>query len=249
MLGRNIAIGILIGGATSVAFGQNGTSSIISNFNGTSIAAGNTIWFNSVLKLSGSYSSPVTVYLRNASVSFGSTTVDIPDADITFLPTGTTGTISFGANKWTETVSNPLSGNKFLSGAGYVVPSGGISGGQNPVTWSAQFLLESDVDLQWQWAAAVYTSFSTDLGSLDVKPVDANSVTPWMNSDHAGTPESFKSSVIGGARGGGGSNFTGSYSGTASVHAGPVPEPLSFVALTLGIAPLVRRKRAKRNCC
>src|SRR5439155_361606 len=37
------------------------------------------------------------------------------------------------------------------------------------------------------------------------------------NSDHAGTPEAFKPYVIGGARGGGGSNYTGSLSGTVAV--------------------------------
>jgi hypothetical protein len=37
------------------------------------------------------------------------------------------------------------------------------------------------------------------------------------NSDHAGTPENFKPFVIGGARGGGGSNYTGLYSGTGKV--------------------------------
>ena len=50
-----------------------------------------------------------------------------------------------------------------------------------------------------------------------VKPVDSNSASQYHNSDHAGTPENFKSFVTGGARGGGGSNFTGSYSATGHV--------------------------------
>jgi hypothetical protein len=78
------------------------------------------------------------------------------------------------------------------------------------------------VNINWQWAAAVYTNFSTDHSMLGVKAVDDNQddcVT--QNSDHAGTPELYKSFVIGGARGGGGSNYTGSYSGTGSV--GPCP--------------------------
>ena len=50
-----------------------------------------------------------------------------------------------------------------------------------------------------------------------MKPVDDNQASVYQNSDHAGTPENFKSFVTGGARGGGGSNFTGSYSATAAV--------------------------------
>src|SRR5262249_2005178 len=49
------------------------------------------------------------------------------------------------------------------------------------------------------------------------KPIDANNHNPYLNSDHAGTPENFKSYVTGGATGGGGSNYTGSLSATASV--------------------------------
>jgi hypothetical protein len=50
-----------------------------------------------------------------------------------------------------------------------------------------------------------------------VKPVDDTKASAsYQNFDHAGTPESFKPYVIGGAMGGGGSNYTGSYSGTGS---------------------------------
>ncbi len=69
----------------------------------------------------------------------------------------------------------------------------------------------------WQWAAAIYSQFSTDYTALNVKAVDDNHFGPNANSDHAGTPETDKSFVLGGARGGGGSNWTGSYSATGSV--------------------------------
>jgi hypothetical protein len=64
----------------------------------------------------------------------------------------------------------------------------------------------------------VYTSFSSNYTALGVKPVDDNSASIYQNADHAGTPENFKPYVIGGARGGGGSNYTGSYSGTGSAR-------------------------------
>src|SRR5205823_6623537 len=50
-------------------------SSITSNFNGTSIAAGNHIWFNAVLKPSGIGSSPVRIFVRNQTVKFSASGV------------------------------------------------------------------------------------------------------------------------------------------------------------------------------
>jgi hypothetical protein len=51
---------------------------------------------------------------------------------------------------------------------------------------------------------------------VGAKPVDGNTLSIYANSDHAGTPEGFKAFVTGGARGGGGSNWTGSYSSTST---------------------------------
>jgi hypothetical protein len=103
-----------------------------------------------------------------------------------------------------------------------------VPGGIKPVTWSGRFGSDTPgVTLQWQWAAAVYTELDADLGALGVKPVDDNDASAYANSDHAGTPEAFRSSVTGGARGGGGSNWTGSLSATASVLPGdyhPAPD-------------------------
>lgn len=70
--------------------------------------------------------------------------------------------------------------------------------------------------MSWKWGAAVYSQFGSDYNALDVKPAHKGACD-YNNSDHAGTPENFKPYVIGGARGGGGSNFTGGWSGTASV--------------------------------
>jgi hypothetical protein len=69
------------------------------------------------------------------------------------------------------------------------------------------------VSVSWKWGAAVYTAFSTDYSALQILPAHGNSCTS-SGSDHAGTPEGFTQFVVGGARGGGGSNFTGSWSGT-----------------------------------
>src|SRR5262249_46558187 len=106
------------------------------------------------------------------------------------------------------------------SGLAFQVPADGLPGGINPVTWSGTFVSESPgVTVSWKWGTAVYDQFSTDGSALGVKPVDGASSNPYPNSDHARTPESFKAYVTGGARGGGGSNWTGSYSGTSALAA------------------------------
>jgi RHS repeat-associated protein/uncharacterized repeat protein (TIGR01451 family) len=202
-----------------------GESSIGSNFNGTAIPGGSFIWFSSVFKASGLASQPVRVFLRGASVQFtagGATyNLPVPDATITFSPSATSATTSFDSSKnaWiTNLPSTGLAGNSFLSGMTFPVPANGLPGGINPVTWSGTFYSDtSGVSINWQWAAAVYTSFGGDYRSLNVKPVDDTSASVYKNSDHAGTPEAYKTFVTGGARGGGGSNYTGSYSATASV--------------------------------
>src|SRR5262249_31901664 len=106
----------------------------------------------------------------------------------------------------------------FLAGLAFQVPTN-LPGGIKPVTSSGLFTSSASavVTVQWKWGAAVYTSFSTNYNALGVKPVDDNDASMYHNSDHAGTPENFKPYVIGGATGGGGSNWTGSYSGTAAV--------------------------------
>src|SRR5579864_5405775 len=202
-----------------------GESSIASNFNGTAIPGGSFIWFGSVFKASGLGSQPARVFLRSASLQFtaaGATyTLPVPDATITFSPTATSATTSFDSSKnaWiTNLPSTGLAGNSFLSGMTFPVPASGLPGGINPVTWSGTFYSDTaGVSINWQWAAAVYTSFSGDYRTLNVKPVDDTSASVYKNSDHAGTPEAYKTFVTGGARGGGGSNYTGSYSATASV--------------------------------
>ncbi len=123
---------------------------------------------------------------------------------------------------WNTTTGANGSGNTFLSGLAFLVPAGGIKGGsvQN-IVWSGEFTTDTKgATAQWQWAAAVYSgSMSTLLpNGLGVKPCDSNQSLNYNNSDHAGVPEAAKSyGPLGGARGGGGSNWTGSYSSTGNV--------------------------------
>ena len=202
------------------------TCSITSNFNGTPIAAGDTVWFTSVFSVQGLGSEPVTVSFINSSITFSVNgvpqAIPVPDGQITFSPATTQATTSFDSVSWiTDLQISGLAGKDFVTGVAAQVPAGGWPGGIQDVNWSGSFSSNtSGLSVQWQWAAAVYTQFGTDYNSLGVKPVDDNKASQYQNSDHAGTPENYTQFVTGGARGGGGSNYTGSYSGTAKCPVG-----------------------------
>jgi hypothetical protein len=232
--GNGVISNIVVGAddGSGYTFGElakaDGWSAIQSNFNGTAIKAGTTLWFSSVFKASGVGSTPVTLNVTNQTITFTANganyNIAVPDSVITLDPTATSATTTFDGTTWHTTLPAQFSGNGFLSAVAVPVTTA-LPGGINPVTWQGQFTSDTPgVSVNWQWAASVYTSFSTDYTTLNVKAADDSHLT--QNSDHAGTPEAFKSFVIGGARGGGGSNFTGSDSATVSV-APPVAPPVS----------------------
>ena len=211
------------------------TNTISSNFNGTVLGGGTYLWFNSVLNVKGLPSnSPVTVFVSHANVTFTANSqtynLKVPNSSITFSPSTTLATTDFtqlsppflGTGWDTLLQSSGLAGNDLSQGLTFRVPSGGLPGGIKNVTWQVTFSsYTAGLSVNWQWAAADYTAWSTNYNALGVKPVDDNQASQYKNSDHAGTPENFKSYVVGGATGGGGSNYTGSYSGTGSCSLTP----------------------------
>lgn len=235
-------------------------SVISSNFNGTAVPSGSYIWFTAVGKLSGPVpSTPFTVDLINSQITFTSTdpshtaiVVNAPNAAITFGPSGTIASTSFSSGAWNTTAAYNASGNVFLDAVAFKIPTGISIKGANPVTWTASFSTNasSPFKLNWAWAAAAYSSSCTNMGStstygsLNVQPAD--------NSIHAGTPNTcgpISHYLEPGARGGGGSNWTGSLSGTVAVTPTPAPAPVPepgtlslFGGGLLGIAGLWRRK-------
>ena len=203
---------------------------IESNFNGTAIKQANWIWFNSVLKPEGTTSGG-TIKFTNQKVTIvtkqGTSTLSVPNSTITFSILATEGTTTFTGGEWVTTVPASFSDNVFLAGLAYQLPAE-LEGGANPVSWEGDFTTSAGVSLKWQWAAAVYTKFSNEYNSLEVKPLHSTTLDKYHNGNQAGTPEAFTGFVIGGARGGGGSNYTGSYSGTAPCPGpGPAGNPLS----------------------
>ena len=201
-------------------------SQIAGNFDGTAIAAGNTLWFSSAFHVNGLSSNTTTVVdFEDAAISFTAGghfySVPVPNAEIIYSPTATASSTSFDAldNRWVTTVpTTGLSGNQLLDAVAFPVTTA-LPGGIQNVTWDGNLVSNHMVSMNWKWAAAVYptSQFSTNYNALGVKPVDGNQTSQYKNSDHAGTPENFKNDVIGGATGGGGSNYTGSLSATAGV--------------------------------
>jgi MYXO-CTERM domain-containing protein len=210
-------------------------SSIVSNFNGTSVPGGDEIWFSAVVKLTGSFptNNPIDIYITGSTITSSAFSIDVPNATLTFSPSATMASTSYSSSGWDIVSPFGTSGNTLVDAVEFAVPASGLAGGLNPVTWTADFSTNTPgITLDWQWAAAAYSSFSQDYNALGVQPTDDGHASPYGGSDHAGTPENFKTYVVGGARGGGGSNYTGSLSATASVTPAycNVPEP-SYAAL------------------
>ena len=223
---RGIGVALYI---FSTAPASSAKSSISSDFNGNPIPSGDYVWFNSVVKLKSPapVTSPLTIHFTHQNITLslpngGTITLSVPDSEVIYSPSATSATTVFDttSNTWITTVPASFSDNVFLAGLAYQVNiPGGLPGGINPVTWSGVFSSSAPFSVAWQWAAAVYTTFSNNYNTLGVKPTHSTTLDAYHNGDQAGTPENFTAFVTGGARGGGGSNCTGSYSSTATATA------------------------------
>ncbi len=195
------------------------------NFNGTPIPGGDYIWFNCNVSAQGLCpTQSTTICCTGQSISFTcgnqSYNVPVPDCTLTFSPNCSTATTSFNSGSGSWNSNDPVSGlagNEFLCGVPFKVPTGGLSGGIQNVKWTGNFGQNGSCTVNWQWGAAAYSNFSSDCTTLGIKPCDDNKASQYKNSDHCGTPECYSQNVCGGATGGGGSNCTGSYSGTCTV--------------------------------
>ena len=200
----------------------------VSNFNAQNIPAGDVIWFQSVIQWNGNLPKALThVHVTNQTLTFSEPNGNVFvkkvwSAVVTYDPGAASASTVWDASafQWQTTVPANYGGDVFASGFAYFVGEGGIPRGTK-VNWSGTFQTsESCLSVNWKWAAAVYSSFTHNNSKIGVKPVDSNSLSSYKNSDHAGTPEQFKAYLVAGARGGGGSNFTGSYSGTYGIRGG-----------------------------
>ena len=135
----------------------------------------------------------------------------MPDGLETFDPSApATSTTAFDASTGWRTTINPtnISDENFFVGAAIPVDAT-IAGGGNA---TIQFITESSIPnlaYSWQWSTAAYTYWPADWNDAGIQPYHGNGL-------HADTPTNttVQHSLIQGPRGGGGSNFTGSWSGT-----------------------------------
>jgi len=162
-----------------------------------------------------STSSITTVEFANVTFVLNGTTYWLPDGRLIFDPSApstpsTTFDPSFAPRgRWTTTVNpNYLSDEIFFDGNAVPVDSNISGGGKATFNYTTESS-DNNLSFSWQWSAAAYTYWP---GNQEAD------ILPYHQSDHAGTPENrqVQQSLIQGPRGGGGSNYTGSWSGTGN---------------------------------
>jgi hypothetical protein len=235
---------------------NSGGTAVHYDTNLPAITKGKFIWFNAVLNNvnglpSGGSAAQVKLYLTNSTISFTASgtpyNVSVPNAVVTFnsasLSSGAKTTYDLTTSRWSTAVAKTgLTGNTFVTGVAFRVPTDFPTGIQN-VAWSTSFSTDTPgITLQWQWGAAVYNQFSTTYATpapsanSNVLGVNAEDGTADSNgTDPAGTPETYKASVIFGATGGGLTNYTGYLTSGAGVV--PTVAPMSVSPSSLDFGP------------
>ncbi len=200
------------------------TSCIASDFRNIPVRGGDYLWFNSIFRVRNVRREKITLSFSQSTVDFHyldasnqivSVHQSVPDAKVIVDPSVRVASNSFDAahNIWITSIPFDTDDNAFLSGFPWQVPAGGIPGDIQPVTWCGTFSTDkAGVEVGWRWAAAAYSHFSNQNGSLGAKAMDGDRDYPARDQDPAATPENFKRFVIPGARGFGGVNYTGTYS-------------------------------------
>ena len=169
-------------------------------FDSTPIAAGSYLWFWSAT--SAPRSRAMSLRMTESVISFrsGSTRYHIEGPNMRFSAAQTQA-LRFRyerfRDRWHLGAPSNTTGSDFLNGIAYRLPHR-LPGGITDVKWSAEFYSPNDRDIDWEWAAAVYTDFGNTYGKLRVKPLDDSHYAPY-NTDPAGTPEAYKSFVTHGA--------------------------------------------------
>jgi hypothetical protein len=164
--------------------------------------------------------SVTTVLVSNVSFVLNATSYPMPSGLVTFDPSAPATTTVYNAslNQWQTTINpNNISDENFFDGVAIPVDAAIAGGGQATLTFTTTSNVKP-IAFPWQWSAAVFTFWPTDWNHALIQPYHGNGPT---GSQHAGTPDDtqVQMSLIQGPRGGGGSNFTGSWSATG--HSGP----------------------------
>jgi uncharacterized repeat protein (TIGR01451 family) len=196
------------------------TNTICGNFNSQN-PGGGWLWCNA--HISGTPGKKVTVFCQNASVTLNCTdgksyTFPIPNGQINFSPTCTVASNWFDGTQWNTTL--PCAGDDQIFLQGCAIPWQSDFANCQSVCWTGVFSCDTaGFACNWQWGAACYNNSQPACGSICPKACHKTSCPNgqyYSPSDNAGCPENTKPYCVGGATGGGGSNWTGSWSGTGS---------------------------------
>jgi hypothetical protein len=192
---------------SGTAIGGNSVS-----WNGFKAPAGSVVWINAHLDAKNVPTNTITtVNFTGVSLVVNATTYALPDGQVVFNPAVTTPTTVVNPDgSWTTTVNPTFNNDIFFDGQALAVDSNMENGGNGNTGSTLSFSTnssDSSLQFQWQWSAAVYTSWPGN-ALANIEPVHAQ--------QQAGAPlnPAVQGDLIQGPRGGGGSNFTGSWSGT-----------------------------------
>jgi hypothetical protein len=174
-------------------------------------------WVHAQFKPTGvSAATTATVQFTDVSFVLNGIKYPMPDGVVNFDPNApSTSTTTFSGTPgttsalWTTTINpNFISDENFFVGA--AIP---VEPGDRRRRAGDDSLHDADrrhrLSFSWQWSAAVYTYWPSDWNQAMIQPYHGNGL-------HADTPTNtqVQKSLIQGPRGGGGSNFTGSWSAT-----------------------------------
>jgi len=174
-------------------------------------------WVHAQFKPTGvSAATTATVQFTDVSFVLNGIKYPMPDGVVNFDPNApSTSTTTFSGTPgttsalWTTTINpNFISDENFFVGAAIPVDPAIAGGGKATI----RFTTETDdagLSFSWQWSAAVYTYWPSNWNQAMIQAYHGNGL-------HADTPRNtpVQKSLIQGPRGGGGSNFTGSWSAT-----------------------------------
>lgn len=191
-------------------------------YNAGTVPAQDTLWINAVAKVSGV--TPGTeiafynvTYSTNIVSGSAPASEQMPDMTIFFDSSSTPSVAYTSGGGWVEHIPASLGGNVFLDGYGTTAQRAPYRPRNGTLTGC--FASNNTLDINFQFGAALYNASFPNGAAGDYDVVGAKPADQSGGANHAGTPENEKSAFIGGAgSGGGGSNYTGSYSATGHVH-------------------------------
>ena len=227
-------------------------SAPVNHFADGDLRAGNVLWFNSSMSASGGGFNLVNVYITHSTVTFSAPapppqkgagdvdppvkptpltyTVNLPDSVVTISPSSLSASLSYNdaARAWQEVIPTGIPGNFFADGGTFNLVD--RLQGAKDATWSAVISTDTPgLKLTWQWAAQSYTTLGADYNGMGVKPMDSSTATVYQNTDDAGTPENFKSSLAHGAG-------NGMQKGPPDRWTGHFTQPFALTPCQLGAA-------------